>query len=392
MISRFQTTLGECCEIVSGATPATGTPEYWDGDIEWATPKDLGNLDGKSIARTNRRITTEGLTSCAATVLPPQSVLFSSRAPIGHVAINLVPMATNQGFKSFVPRADILDSSFLYYWLRAHRQVLESLGNGATFKEVSKAVVSRVEICLPSLATQRRVAAILDKADAIRRKRIEALALTDELVRSVFLEMFGDPVTNPKKWGSKPLSELATITTGNTPPREVSAYFGDSIEWIKSDNINTPSHFLTHAAEGLSKEGRAIGRTVPAGSTLMTCIAGSPSCIGNVALADREVAFNQQINALTPCDDVDFRFLYTLLMVGKALVQAASTNSMKGMVSKGRLEAVLVPSPPRKLQAEFGKSFDKIMKLRRKMESAAQHAELCFDSSLHQAFSVRLYA
>ncbi len=95
----------------------------------------------------------------------------------------------------------------------------------------------------------------------------------------------------------------------------------------------------------------------------MTCIAGSPDCIGNVALADREVAFNQQINAITPHDGVDHRYLYVLLLLGKRLIQAASTNSMKGMVSKGRLEDVLVPAPPPRVQAEFGEAFDRVLAL-----------------------------
>jgi type I restriction enzyme S subunit len=133
--------LGSCCEIVSGATPKTGVPEYWDGDVLWATPKDLSDLEGKYIHETPRKITQTGLRNCAASLLPAGSVLLSSRAPIGHVAINTNPMATNQGFKSLVPRHDRVDAGYLYYWLRANRSFLESLGNGATFKEVSKNVI-----------------------------------------------------------------------------------------------------------------------------------------------------------------------------------------------------------------------------------------------------------
>jgi type I restriction enzyme S subunit len=192
--------LEDCAEIVSGATPSTSEPAYWDGDICWATPKDLSELDGAYISNSPRKITRNGLQSCAATVLPPGSVLFSSRAPIGHVAINTVPMATNQGFKSFVPNCERVHAKFLYHWLRSNRPYLESLGNGATFKEVSKAVVARVEIPLPPLPEQRRIAAILDKADALRARRRAALAKLDTLTQSIFLDMFGDPATNPKAW------------------------------------------------------------------------------------------------------------------------------------------------------------------------------------------------
>ena len=143
--------LDECCTIVGGATPSTSVTAYWNGDICWATPRDLSDLEGAVITDTPRKLTKEGLASCAADVLPAGAVLFSSRAPIGHVAINTVPMATNQGFKSFIPKHDLLHAKFLCHWLRRNRSYLESLGNGATFKEVSKAVVSRIEISLPPL-------------------------------------------------------------------------------------------------------------------------------------------------------------------------------------------------------------------------------------------------
>jgi type I restriction enzyme S subunit len=203
--------LDQCTEVVSGATPDTSESSYWDGDICWATPKDLSELDGAYISDTPRKITRRGLESCAASVLPPESVLFSSRAPIGHVAINTVPMATNQGFKSFVPDRQSVDAKFLYHWLRKNRPYLESLGNGATFKEVSKAVVSRIEIALPLLPEQRRIAEILDKADALRAKRRAALAQLDTLTQSIFLDMFGDPATNPKRWPVVPLESKCTI-------------------------------------------------------------------------------------------------------------------------------------------------------------------------------------
>lgn len=285
-----------------------------------------------------------------------------------------------------------LDRDYLFHFLR-HPKVVEQAVlrcAGANLPRLSPRDLSTFEVPVPPLAEQRRIADILDKADAIRRKRKEAIALTEELLRSAFLEMFGDPVTNPKGWPVKPLARLGRVTTGNTPSRAVPAYFGNNIEWIKSDNINTPSHYLTRATEGLSAEGRAVGRTVPAGSTLMTCIAGSPDCIGNVALADREVAFNQQINAVTPHDGVDYRFLYVLLLVGKRLVQAASTNSMKGMVSKGKLEDVLVPAPPSKAQAQFGEAFDRVLRLSRRQEAAQSEAQTLFDTTVRRAFSGEL--
>lgn len=181
--------LDECSKIVSGATPSTGQSEYWNGDIFWVTPADLSKLDGPTINGTPRTITQDGLASCATELLPPNSVLFSSRAPIGHVAITTVPMATNQGFKSFVPNPDKLDAGYLYHWLRGNRRYLEGLGNGATFKEVSKAVVSRIQVPLPPLVEQRRIASILDQTDDLRRKRRVALERLKDFSPSLLNEM-----------------------------------------------------------------------------------------------------------------------------------------------------------------------------------------------------------
>ena len=200
--------------VVGGATPKSGTAEYWDGEIPWTTPKDLSDLDGKYLSDTPRKITASGLRSCSSELLPPNSVLFSSRAPIGHVAINTVPMATNQGFKSFIPSPK-LDASFLFWWLKCHRAQLELLGNGATFKEVSKAIVERIEIPLPPLDEQKRIAAILDQADDLRRQRQHAIDRLEQLSQAIFHEMFGDPKTNAHGFPTIALGDLIKVSSGS---------------------------------------------------------------------------------------------------------------------------------------------------------------------------------
>jgi type I restriction enzyme S subunit len=171
----------EVAEIVSGATPRTDNGSYWDGDVNWVTPKELSGLEGMYIGATERRITRQGLESCAASILPPGSVLFSSRAPIGHTAVCTAPMATNQGFKSFVPRAKVLEPHFLLFWLRLRRSFLEGLGTGATFKEVSKAVVARIDLCVPPFDLQlqfaQRVVAVerIRSVQSIEREQLDDL-------------------------------------------------------------------------------------------------------------------------------------------------------------------------------------------------------------------------
>ena len=221
-------TVGEVCEVVSGATPRTGKPEFWGGNVPWVTPKDLSELGQKHLGDTPRKITKAGLESCSARMLPAQSVLFSSRAPIGLVAINTLPVCTNQGFKSLVPRFDLVSPDFLFWWLKSQEKHIQSKGRGATFKEVSKKIVEDLQIPLPPLTAQRRIAGILDAADALRAKRREALAQLDTLLQSTFLDMFGDPVTNPKGWEVKPLNELLgeKSTSGAYYPKDAYSSVG----------------------------------------------------------------------------------------------------------------------------------------------------------------------
>ena len=244
--------------------------------------------------------------------------------------------------------------------------------------KLNKNQASKIPIALPPLSEQKRIADILDKADAIRRKRQEALLSSDALIESEFRARFGDPVANPQRHHTVPLTDYGKITTGNTPSRKEPDNYGDAIEWIKSDNINTPSHWLTSATEHLSEKGVQLARTVPAGGTLVTCIAGSPACVGNAAMADRQVAFNQQINAVTPTDSVDPYFLYALILLSKPLVQRASTASMKGMVNKGKFEKVQVIKIDAHEQQTFGRAFRQVLSLIERQADAVNAADDLF--------------
>lgn len=156
-------TLGEMCEVVNGGTPKTGVPEFWEGNHLWITPAEMGKRASPYVAETGRKITDLGLRDSSAQLLPPNSVILSSRAPIGHLVINTEQMATNQGCKGLVP-AESLHHKFLYYYLSSIVGLLNSLGTGATFKELSGGKLKEVAIPVPSLLEQQRILGILDRA------------------------------------------------------------------------------------------------------------------------------------------------------------------------------------------------------------------------------------
>lgn len=157
--------LSELGEIVGGATPSTKREDYYNGNIPWLTPKDLAGYNGRYIARGERSITKEGLDSCSAKLMPRHSILYTSRAPIGYIAISENEICTNQGFKSIVPNGNTY-YKFLYYLLKYNKNKIESMGSGTTFKEVSGTVMKNIEIMVPiDIKEQKTVADILSALD-----------------------------------------------------------------------------------------------------------------------------------------------------------------------------------------------------------------------------------
>jgi type I restriction enzyme S subunit len=284
------------------------------------------------------------------------------------------------GVKILEPRHDI-DARFAFHFLGTIR-LPEDAGYSRHFK-----FLKRETVPVPhSIAEQRRIAAILDKADAIRRKRRQALAEIDALLRATFLDMFGDPATNPHGFTLEPMRKFGRVMTGNTPSRAHPENFGSQIEWIKSDNINEAKYFLTTATEGLSETGQSLGRVVPSGSILVTCIAGSPKSIGTAALADRKVAFNQQINAVITFQPRLSGFLFTQIVLAKRLIQRKSSNAMKGMVTKTEFEEVCIMKPPEEQQRRFSEWFTRFIGTFRKLQAGAETSEEAFRSLSQRAF------
>jgi len=226
--------LGDVCQIFSGSTPKSGVHEFWNGEIVWITPTDLGQLQDKYLFDSQRKITQAGFESCSTELIPENSVVMSSRAPIGHLAITHTPLCTNQGCKTFVPAANV-DTEFLYHNLQFCMADIRELGSGATFKEVSKSKLAPFTIPLPPLEEQKRIAGILneqmaavEEAKKAARERLEAAkALPAAYLREVFPSS-EDELPAGWKWVKlgdvaeqlKPgeLHSLKSVSTGGSVP------------------------------------------------------------------------------------------------------------------------------------------------------------------------------
>ena len=211
-------TLADLGEIVGGATPSTKDESNYGGTVPWITPKDLSQLSGRYIFRGERCITDKGLRSCSTQLLPANSILFSSRAPIGYVAISGQPVCTNQGFKSIVPNEQT-DAMFLYYLLCYKRAAIESLGSGTTFKEVSGSTMRGVSVRVPEdISVQRAIANILNSLDS----KIECNSKINDNLQQQAFAVF-DNLLKDKQKATVPLSSVADLNPKRDLGKSVSA-------------------------------------------------------------------------------------------------------------------------------------------------------------------------
>jgi len=212
--------LGDICEIVSGNTPKTNVDEYWDGNIKWITPAEL-NDETYIITDSVRKITELAVEKTGLASFPEGTVILSSRAPIGKVAIAGCEMYCNQGFKNLIC-SEKINNKYLYWFLKGNTFFLNSLGRGATFKEISKAIVSEIEINVPNIEKQIETVRVLENVSGIISRRKQELLVLDNLIKVRFVEMFGDVKTNSFSWGKCTFDDVTTkITDGEhgTVPR-----------------------------------------------------------------------------------------------------------------------------------------------------------------------------
>jgi type I restriction enzyme S subunit len=241
--------------ILNGATPQSSEPRFWDGDIAWATPEDLGNLIGDTLLETGRKITAAGYENCGTTLAPPGSLVLSTRAPIGHLAISGTSMCTNQGCRSLVFKTED-EVRFFYYLFCACRPELQSLGRGSTFVELSRDELASMALPVPPIPEQRAIATFLDRETARidvligqkerlivlleeKRQAVISHAVTRGLDPAAPLKDSGVPWLGmvPKHWRVLPLKRLATRVDVGIAEASTHAYQDDGVPIIRSTNV-----------------------------------------------------------------------------------------------------------------------------------------------------------
>ena len=291
------------------------------------------------------------------------------------------------GFCAVRARPTVLTDRCLYHLLtsKAFLDQKDKNCSGATQKAITNAGLSKITIKVPSIGQQASIAQQLDRIASIIALRQSELQKLDELIKARFVELFGEPRSNTLGFKKKRLKDTCKVITGNTPSRAESDYYGDYVEWIKTDNIVSGVLNPTQATESLSEKGMDVGRIVEKDSILMACIAGSIASIGRVCVTDRTVAFNQQINAIVPMQ-YNVLFLYVLLQMSKDYLLEDINMALKGILSKSKLEEKEFIVPPMELQGQFADFVEQTDKSKVVVQKALDEAQTLFDSLMQQYF------
>ena len=343
--------LGDICEIVSGSTPKTSIEEYWDGDIKWITPAEI-NDDTYIVTDSVRKITDLGAKKTGLSPFPKGTVILSSRAPIGKVAIAGCAMCCNQGFKNLICSEKILNK-YLYWFLKGNTSFLNSLGRGATFKEISKSIVSQIEINVPDIEYQKEAADILEKVSEVISLRKQELTALDNLIKARFVEMFGDMITNHNGWENVLLGEVCDVRDGT---HDSPQYYSEGYPLVTSKNVTGGKIDFTDCSLICEEDYNKINQRskVDYGDILMPMIGtvGNPIIVNidekfaikNVALIkfrDNSVVINSFIKALLESDYFD-----------RAVISKVRGGTQK-FISLGDIRKLEIYLPPISMQEQF---------------------------------------
>lgn len=343
--------LGEICEIVSGSTPKTSVAEYWDGDIKWITPAEITD-ESYIIEDSVRKLTELGVKKSGLTPFPAGTVILSSRAPIGKVAIAGCEMYCNQGFKNLIC-SDKINNKYLYWFLKGNTVFLNSLGRGATFKEISKGIVSDIEINVPDAESQNRAVSNLEKLSEIIKLRKNEMSELDNLIKARFAELFGDPVADSRGWGQVPLKQmLESIRYGtSTPP----VFAEDGYCFIRATNIkngrivnNDMKHISQYEADRLEKCKLAGGEVLIVRSGVNagdTCVI-TDEYIGQYAGYDMILVMKDEMNPI---------FLNELINTGymNKVVKPLTRRAAQPHLNSEQVQSFPIIKVPKYLQDEF---------------------------------------
>ncbi|ERJ65610.1 restriction endonuclease subunit S [Porphyromonas gingivalis] len=338
-----QTTLGETCSVIGGGTPSTDVDDYWNGDIQWFTPSEIGV--NKFVSRSERTITEQGMNNSGAKLLPLGTILLTTRATIGEASIATCPCTTNQGCQSLVINRRITTTEFVYQKVETLKRELFSRANGSTFKEISASEVRSISISLPSLSEQEKIAGFLSLIDeriqscseTIKERKREKAALLNQLFsQKLRFPQFSD------EWQQTTLGEIAEMNSGGTPSTTNPNYYGGSIPFLSISDISKCGKYIYQTENYITKEGlRNSSARLFLRDTIMFAMYAS---VGKVAITKIPISCSQAILGISSTKVYQIFLYYVLIVKARDYSKFSQTGTQMNL-SKSLMERLSISLP-----------------------------------------------
>ena len=379
------TKLKNVCVVVSGTTPKSTDKRYWNGTHVWITPAELSE-DSFIVTDSERHITDEAIKATGLKSFPKGTVLLSSRAPIGKVAIAGCEMYCNQGFKNLICSESIYNL-YLYYFLKSKTAYLNSLGRGATFKEISKGIVEDISIPFPVYSEQIRIAKQLQKISELISLKKGQYRYFDDIIRSRFIEMFGDSQSNPKGFPYKRINEFAKCIAGATPSTKRKEYWSNGIiPWMSSGEVNYKRIWETEKRISQIGYDSCSTKMIPA-HTVVIAMAGQGRTRGTVAVAEIPLCTNQSLCSIITDGTVDTDYLFTYLQFQyNNLRNISNGSSGRGGLNIKLIGQFAVLVPPLAIQQKFSNFLKEIDKSKMAVQKSLDELETLKKSLMQTYF------
>jgi type I restriction enzyme, S subunit len=381
--------LGEICEVFGGTTPSTSKSEYWNGNIVWLSPSDLPEI-GRivSVKDSSRKISELAVKNSSLTILPKGAVVYSTRASIGKIGIAECPLTTNQGFANFVCNESIYNK-FLAYSLKYYTKDISKLSNSTTFAEVSRSNIKNFEIPVPPFQVQVKIANILDNAVELRDRDLYLLKRYDDLLASIFHQMFGDIITNSKGWPTNKLGDLCLIRRGASP-RPISAFQGGSVPWIKiGDGTKGNNVYIESTAVYITKEGANKSVYLEPGSLIF---ANCGVSLGFARILKIGGCIHDGWLSLEKVDEKKINKIFLLKLINSITdhLRRIAPDGTQPNLNTGIMKDLVIPIPELKLQEKFEKIVFQIEAIKAIAKRQSDRSESLFQSLLQKTFKGEL--
>lgn len=364
--------------------------ETWSPERE-APDESFNYIDLSAIDQETKRIVGAREVPCAEAPSRAKQVVLEGDVLVSTVRPNLngvarIPLELNgatasTGFCVLRPLREKLEGAYLFQWVKSPQFIANMVrrATGASYPAVSDRIVLESRMLLPPLPEQRRIAKVLDHAETLRAMRRTTLAQLDTLTQSIFHDMFGDPVTNPKGWPLRTIKEIGHVTTGSTPPSAKPDMFDGPIPFITPGDLESDSP----AKRSLTEAGAGESVTVWPGATLVCCIGAT---IGKIGKTSVRSAFNQQINAIEWGETIDDNYGFAVLRFFKPTIISWAASTTLPILKKSVFERIEIPVPPIDLQRKFSRRLSAVGVLEGSIKASLASLDELFGTLQSRAF------